>query len=424
MTDDIQSIVEMARAIDRETISPQDGIASAHARIAARDAEIRAFVTVDDVAPAMIDGALRGIAVGVKDIIDTSTMPTQMGSLIYEGWRPKADAAVITALRTAGATIIGKTHTTPFAHSDPTPTRNPWRTTHTPGGSSSGSAAAVAAGIVPLAIGTQTGGSTIRPAAYCGVCAIRPTYGLIPTVGVKCLSWSLDTVGVFARNARDVAYALAAITKSDDLYQKGDQYDVVRIGIARQEFAGTPQDESVTALDRAIDLVGKAGSIVRDTNLSSVFADAWEAHLVVQDFEARQALAWELAHEEARLPPVLKAALRAAESIGRNEYLQAQRTAASARAELARVFLEVDVLITYSAPGAAPATLETTGDARYDRLWSLMGGPCINVPGLVSADGMPVGVQVIGACGEDGKALAAAHFVERAICQQPCWAEA
>ena len=206
------SVIDIARRIDAGDLTPATSIRAAHDAIMAADTEINAFVHVDGAAQAQSTGPLRGVPVGVKDIIDTADMPTEMGSPIYAGWRPKADAPVVMALKRAGATPIGKTATTPFAYIDPAATHNPRDLAHTPGGSSSGSAAAVAAGMVPLALGTQTGGSIIRPASYCGVAAVKPSFRLIPTVGVKCFSWALDTVGMFAATVADVAYGLAAVT--------------------------------------------------------------------------------------------------------------------------------------------------------------------------------------------------------------------
>src|SRR5206468_6260383 len=175
------------------------------------------FVCRLDAARAANSGPLRGITVGVKDIMDTSDFPTEMGAQIYKGWRPRADAPVVAALKRAGATIIGKTTTTAFASRDPTATLNPRNGNHTPGGSSSGSAAAVAAGMIPLALGTQTGGSVIRPASFCGVAAIKPSFPLLPTVGVKCYSWTLDTVGLFAAGVNDLARGLSAMTHRPEL---------------------------------------------------------------------------------------------------------------------------------------------------------------------------------------------------------------
>src|SRR6202166_3521612 len=185
-------------------------------------------------------GPLRGIAVGIKDIIDTADLPTEMGSKIYRGWRPRADAPVVMLLKQAGATIIGKTTTTAFAANDPTATLNPRNHAHTPGGSSSGSAAAVAAGMIPLALGTQTGGSVIRPASFCGVAAVKPSFHLLPKVGVKCFSWTLDTVGLFAAGIEDLAYGPRAMTNRPELL--GDAtISAPRIGLVMQEFAGTPE---------------------------------------------------------------------------------------------------------------------------------------------------------------------------------------
>ena len=189
------SLADLQRRIASGELSPDDAIAQSHAAIEAKEKDVRAFVRHDKSAKAQASGPLRGIAIGIKDIIDTSDLPTEMGSKIYRGWRPRADAPVVMMLKQAGASIVGKTTTTAFASRDPTATVNPRNPAHTPGGSSSGSAAAVAAGMIPLALGTQTGGSVIRPASYCGVAAIKPSFQLLPTVGVKCYSWTLDTVG-------------------------------------------------------------------------------------------------------------------------------------------------------------------------------------------------------------------------------------
>src|SRR5215216_636547 len=210
------SLLEILRRIDAGETTPQDAIRAAHDAIGRADDEIRAFVHVDASARAGAEGPLCGIAVGVKDIIDTADMPTEMGSPIYAGWRPKADAPIVTALARAGATPIGKTATTPFAHLDPTPTRNPHNPAHTPGGSSSGSAAAVGAGMVPLALGSQTTGSTIRPASYCGVYGLKPTHGLVPRHGMFQLSRTLDHVGLFARSVDDLALLLELLAGYDD----------------------------------------------------------------------------------------------------------------------------------------------------------------------------------------------------------------
>jgi Asp-tRNA(Asn)/Glu-tRNA(Gln) amidotransferase A subunit family amidase len=408
------SLLKILSRIEAGETTPQDEIRAAHEAIARADDEIRAFVHVDATARAGREGPLRGIAVGVKDIIDTADMPTEMGSEIYAGWRPKADAPVVTALRRAGATPIGKTATTAFAHLDPTPTRNPRNPGHTPGGSSSGSAAAVAAGMVPLALGTQTGGSIIRPASYCGIAAIKPSYRLIPSVGVKTFSWALDTVGLFAATVPDVAYALAAVTGRADLRLDGTPA-APRIGVVAQDFAGAPEPGSAAALDRAAKAVETAGASVRWIDLPAILGEAWAIHPPLQDYEARQALAWEYANHRDRIPPNLRQLLDEAQAIDAETYDAARSTAHRARGALDEVFADVDVLLTFSAPGPAPATLKATGNARFNRLWTLMGVPCVNVPAVETGTGLPVGVQVIAPFGRDSQALAAAWFLERAL---------
>src|SRR3977135_3155252 len=211
------SLAELQRRIDSGDLSAETATEQTCEATDRHEKTIGAFVCRTKNARAANSGPLRGIAVGIKDIIDTSDFPTEMGSPIYRDWRPRADAPVVAMLKQAGATIVGKTTTTAFASRDPTATCNPRNHNHTPGGSSSGSAAAVAAGMIPLALGTQTGGSVIRPASFCGVAAIKPSFRLLPTVGVKCFSWTLDTVGLFAAGVRDLAHGLSAMTGRPEL---------------------------------------------------------------------------------------------------------------------------------------------------------------------------------------------------------------
>jgi Asp-tRNA(Asn)/Glu-tRNA(Gln) amidotransferase A subunit family amidase len=409
------SLLDLLRRIDAGELTPAAALRAAHDAIAAGDPAIEAFVHVDGAAQAGSAGALRGIAVGIKDIIDTADMPTELGSPLYAGWRPKADAPVVAALKAAGATPVGKTATTAFAFLDPAPTRNPRNPAHTPVGSSAGSAAAVAAGLVPLAFGTQTGGSIIRPASYCGVAAIKPSFRLIPTVGVKSFSWALDTVGLFAASVADAAYALAAVTGRPDLRIDGRAGEAPRIGVIVQDFAGDPEPDSAAALDAAARCAERAGARVPPIALPPIFGEAWAAHPNIQDYEARQSLAWEYAHHRDALPPLLRRLLDEAQTIPAETYDDSRRTAHHARGALDDIFAAVDVLVTFSAPGAAPRSLASTGSARFNRLWTLMGNPCVTVPGLGGGNGLPVGVQVIAPFGRDTRALLAAHFVEAAI---------
>ena len=408
------SLAELQRRIECGELSADAAIAQSNEAIGAHDKTIGAFVCRDENACAAGTGPLRGIAIGIKDIIDTSDFPTQMGSAIYRGWQPRADAPVVMMLKQAGATIIGKTTTTAFAATDPTATLNPRNHGHTPGGSSSGSAAAVGAGMIPLALGTQTGGSVIRPASFCGVAAIKPTYRSLPTIGVKCFSWTLDTVGLFAAGVRDLAHGLSAMTGRPELLP-GATTRGPRIGVVMQDFAGEPEAAGGEALRIATHAVEKAGTSVRALKLPEIVAEAWRIHPTVQNFEAHMAFAWEYRTQYDAMPPLLRGRLDESRDTTAAAYDEAREVARRARGALADVFEDVDILLTFSAPGAAPRGLDWTGDPRFNRLWTLMGVPCVNIPAYVADGGLPVGVQVIARFGDDTGALAAARFVEEAL---------
>ena len=408
------SLAELQRRIDSGDLSPDAAIAQSRETIDAQDKTIGAFVCRSKEARAGGAGPLRGIAVGIKDIIDTSELPTGMGSTIYRGWQPRADASAVMMLKQAGATIIGKTTTTAFAANDPTATLNPRNHDHTPGGSSSGSAAAVAAGMIPLALGTQTGGSVIRPASFCGVAAIKPSFRLLPTVGVKCFSWTLDTVGLFAAGVEDLACGLAAMTDRPELLG-GARVSAPRIGVVTQEFAGAPEAASEEALRVAGRAAERAGASVRAIALPRIAAEAWRIHTTIQQFEAHQAFAWEYRANYDAMPPLLRRRLDESVDITPAAYDEARAIAVRSRIALAETFEDVDVLLTFSAPGAAPKGLDWTGDPRFNRLWTLMGTPCVNIPAIVADGGLPVGVQVIARFGDDAAALKAARFVEAAL---------
>ncbi len=408
------SLADLQRRIETGELSPDAAIAQSHAAIEAREKDVHAFVRHDKSAKAQASGPLRGIAVGIKDIIDTADMPTEMGSEIYRGWQPRADAPVVMMLKRAGATIVGKTTTTAFASRDPAPTLNPHNLDHSPGGSSAGSAAAVGAGMIPLALGTQTGGSVIRPAAYCGTAAIKPSFRMLPTVGVKCYSWALDTVGLFGARAEDLARGLLAMTGRSE-FSGISPARSQRIGVVRQEFAGTVEAAAEEGLLAAIKAAERAGASVRTIDLSGSVQEAWRIRPIVQDYEAHRALAWEFSERHDEIAPMLRASLDATVGLTPKEYDEARRISRRGRRELGEVFEGVDVLLTYSAPGTAPAKeLATTGDPRYNRLWTLMGNPCVNVP-VLKVGGLPIGVQVIARFGNDPLALAAAWFLEDAL---------
>lgn len=407
------SLVDLRTRIRQGTLTPEAALDLSLQAIAAREPAIGAFAHLAEAPRAAGTGPLAGIAVAVKDIVDTADMPTQMGAALYDGWRPKADAAVVSALRRAGATIVAKSTTTAYASADPTATRNPHGPDRTPGGSSAGSAAAVGAGMVPLAIGTQTGGSVIRPGSFCGAAAMKPSFRLIPTVGVKCQAWTLDTVGLFAARVADLAAGLAAITGRES--GEGLAHPP-RLGIVRQDFAGEAEADGVAALEEAIARCGRMGARMVDVTPSPGIAHGWAIHGIVNEFEAAAALAFESEHEGAGMPPKVGAMLERGARISPAEYDEARRGANQARREAKDLFRDVDAILTYAAPGAAPKLdLGTTGDARYNRLWTLLGTPCISVPGLSGIDDAPVGIQVVAPFGRDARALAAAAFVEAAL---------
>ena len=404
------SVVDTLARIRSGAMAPAESIAAVGRAIDKHEGRIGAFVhrAAD---PRAGSGPFSGIAVGIKDIIDTADMPTRMGSALYDGWQPRADAAVVAAFRRAGATIVGKTTTTAFASLDPTPTRNPRAPGHTPGGSSAGSAASVAAGMIPLAVGTQTGGSVIRPASFCGVAAIKPSFRLIPTVGAKTYAWTLDTVGLFAAGVADLTVSLAVLTGRSMTCDLPEP----RVGIVRQGFAGPADGEGVAALEAAIVALERAGIRAFEVAAPSALAEAWAAQPTVQEFEGRVALGWEYDNHRDELPPKVRAQLEAGAAIGADAYDEARRLANQARREAKDLFRDVDAIITYSAPGAAPIGLTSTGDARFNRLWTLLGTPCVNVPGPTVPGLPPVGVQVVGPFGRDAVALAVAARLQGAL---------
>jgi Asp-tRNA(Asn)/Glu-tRNA(Gln) amidotransferase A subunit family amidase len=268
--------------------------------------------------------------------------------------------------------------------------------------------------MIPLALGTQTGGSVIRPASYCGVAAIKPSFRLLPTVGVKCYSWTLDTVGLFAAGVEDLARGLSAISNRPDLLPTAAT-ERLRIAVVTQDFAGAPDAASAEALRIAADAAQRAGASVGPLAMPEAVEQAWHAHETVQEFEAHQALAWEYRTQYDAMAPLLRAKLDESRDILPSDYDAARRSANRGRKALAKVFDDVDVLLTFSASGAAPKGLASTGDMRFNKLWTLMGVPCVNVPAYVAEAGLPVGVQVIARFGADARALVAARFIEAAL---------
>src|SRR5580692_6106965 len=267
------SVLDLVRRLDAGKTKPRAIVELCAETIEAREPEVGAFVALDIEAarkaadePRLSSSQLRGLPIGAKDIYDTADLPTQYGSPIYAGYRPRADAAAVSLVRRAGGLILGKTVTTQFAFMVPAGTRNPRNLAHTPGGSSSGSAAAVAAGMVPIAFGSQTAGSVIRPAAFCGVAGFKPSYRLIPTVGMKCLAWHLDTVGVFAAGVADAAFATAAITGRDLRVDRGAPA-TPRIALVRTQRWAQASEPMQAALEAAARAAERAGAALTELTL-------------------------------------------------------------------------------------------------------------------------------------------------------------
>jgi Asp-tRNA(Asn)/Glu-tRNA(Gln) amidotransferase A subunit family amidase len=417
------SALDLARRIEIGELTPRAVIDMCAEAIAAREKDVGAFVVLD------LDGArraadnpklaatpLRGLPVGFKDIFDTADFPTQYGSPIYAGFQPRADAAAVALTRRAGGIVIGKTATTEFATMVPAVTRNPHSLAHTPGGSSSGSCAAVAAAMLPIAFGTQTAGSVIRPAAFCGIAGFKPSYRLIPTAGIKDVAWHLDTAGVFGSGVADVAFVTAAVTGRDLRVDRSTPAPP-RIALVRSHLWPQASPAMQQAVESAARSAAAAGAKVVELTLPPILEEAYAAQFVIQDYETFRSRTFEYDRHRDQLGKQLREALDAAAAITADTYDAARRTSSRARQVFADTMADYDVILTPSAPGAAPHGLGSTGNPMFNRLWTLMGTPCVNVPGFYDGD-LPLGIQIVGRFGRDRAALEAALFVERAIARK------
>jgi Asp-tRNA(Asn)/Glu-tRNA(Gln) amidotransferase A subunit family amidase len=422
---------EVAAEIARGAISAEDYTGACLERIAVVESEVQAFAHLDPehaLAQARaLDrhkadggriGALHGIPVGIKDIFDTADYPTECGSPILAGRRPSADAAVVRKLREAGAVIIGKTVTTEFAYFHPGKTRNPRDVTRTPGGSSSGSAAAVAAGMVPLAIGSQTNGSTIRPAAFCGVFGAKPGHGLISRSGALTLSRTLDHVGAFARSVEDLALILDCIVGHDPADPDSRAFASPSFRAVAAEapplppsfaFVRTPmwdkaEPEAREALE---DLAKELGA--REVDLPADYGSAWDALRAIMAADMAYNLG-AFVDKGSEVSKPFSDLIAEGRKVTAVEYLAAVRDARRYTEGLSAIFEQLaDAIITLSARGVAPQGLDKTGDPVFCTLWTLTGLPSLNLPLLANADGLPIGVQLVGAPGRDERLLRTAN---------------
>ena len=368
-------------------------------------------------------GALHGVPVGIKDIIDTADMPTENGSVLHAGRTPSRDASVVSLLRAAGAIVMGKTVTTEFATRTPGKTRNPHNPAHTPGGSSSGSAAAVAAGMVPLALGSQTTGSTIRPASYCGVFGFKPTHGLVPRHGMFQLSRTLDHVGLFARSLEDIALLLGELAAHDE--RDPDSRPRARVpyrDVAAQEppltpmfaFLKTPLWDRVDpdAREAFEELVDHLGGRVEEIELVVSIDEVLEWQRAIGGAEMAISLRREWDNGRDKLSPALRSRIEHGRAVRAVDYLGARASIPELAASLTELFEQrYDAILTPAAFGTAPAGLESTGDPAFCALWTLCGMPALNVPLMQGANGLPLGVQLVGARHRDAQLLRTARWL-------------
>jgi Asp-tRNA(Asn)/Glu-tRNA(Gln) amidotransferase A subunit family amidase len=433
------SATEAARRIREGLLTSEDLVESCLERIREGEPEVRAWTFLEeDLARAQARaadesrrsgqpfGPLCGIPVGVKDIIDTSDMATENGTVLHKGRTPRNDAAVVAALRAAGAVVLGKTVTTECAYFHPGKTRNPHNPKHTPGGSSSGSAAAVAASMVPLALGTQTNGSVIRPAAFCGVYGFKPSHGLIPRTGILPLSRTLDHVGVFARGIDDVALLMEQVTG----YDAGDPDTRPRARIAFREvaseeppippvlaFVKTPHWERADADTKEAfgELRETLGDRLEEVDLFSSSTHVWDIHRTIMEAEMASNLErdWTLGRD--KLSQTLRDLIERGREVRAVEYQAALRAIGPMADKLDELFMErYDAILTPSAPGTAPKGLSATGDPAFCTPWTLCGVPSISLPLMQGENGLPLGVQLVGRRGFDARLLRTARWlVER-----------
>jgi amidase len=410
-----------ARAVEllsRREITAEALVQDCLDRIAAREDEVQAWEALD------ADGALRearridglrerpllcGLPVGIKDVIDTAALPTAYGSPHRRGHRPSRDAACVRTLREAGAIVLGKTVTTEYAVYQPGKTRNPHDPAHTPGGSSSGSAAAVACGMVPLAVGTQTAGSVIRPASFCGVIGWKPTFGWALMEGIHPIAPSLDTLGFFVRDLPDVPLTLAAFGAGPRALPAAPEKPL--LALCRTEMWERAEPAARSALEEAAATLARNGAEVRELQLPpAAFDRLGEAQIDIMGAEAAVAF-----RDEKEPSAKLREFLDAGARVSAERLAAAKAQAARCRREIESLLEPYDAALTLSAPGEAPAGLGWTGDPAFNRIWTLLGNPVASLPLLHGPRGLPIGLQLVGGIESDEALLAACRFALAAL---------
>jgi Asp-tRNA(Asn)/Glu-tRNA(Gln) amidotransferase A subunit family amidase len=414
------SAVEAARAIAEQRLTSLRLVTACLNRIDAREDVVGAWEFLDrahalDQATqcdnAAAKGPLHGVPVGIKDIIETSDKPTGFGSPIYRNNRTGRDAECVKLLRAAGAVILGKTVTTEFAVFAPGKTTNPHNRLHTPGGSSSGSAAAVADRHIPLALGTQTAGSVIRPASFCGVVGYKPSYARIPFDGVMLSSITLDTLGVFARSIDDAALLASVLAGVPFTDRASIAVANPRIGVFRTPWWEQAEPEMRNGVEATAEALARAGASVNELTIPG-FEELRAAHTKIMFRELAISRRYEYENHRSMLSGGLQQIIEKGRALGISEVQDAIRWARHGRAQISEAFAAHDVLLTPSAPGAAPTGLSSTGDPLFNMAWTLLGVPCITYPVAVSSQGLPIGVQVIGPVDCDDRLIATTKWMQ------------
>jgi Asp-tRNA(Asn)/Glu-tRNA(Gln) amidotransferase A subunit family amidase len=414
---------EARRRISAHTLTAEALVKSCLERIAAREPRTHAWAFLDpdeairqarklDRARRPL-GALHGIPIGIKDIIDTANMPTQYNSVIYRGHQPNRDADCVARLRKAGAIILGKTETSEFAYTAPAPTRNPHNIGHTPGGSSSGSAAGIADFMVPLALGTQTGGSTIRPASYCGVFAFKPSYRRISVRGVKSVAASYDTLGLFARSIEDLTLLNAVLRAEPIRPPRARPAAGLRIGYCQTPFWNKAERSTRSAMRQTVQTLRKAGIAVRDVDLPSDVVELSAGFNVIQAVEASWALGREYREHKKLLSGAMRRLIERGLAADADIVQHIREIHVRCLFAVDRIFDRYDALLTPAAPGE-PGKGNAVGDNEFNRIWTALHLPCLAIPTITGPNGLPVGIQLVGRRNTDNALLSIGETIVRA----------
>ncbi len=411
---------EASKLIAKREISSEELVKSCLVRIREREPTVQAWAHLDEKLALQAARAadaqppkspLHGIPFGVKDVIDSADLPTEYGSEIFKGHRPAKDAACIQRMKNAGAVLMGKTVSTEFATFRPGKTRNPHNPAHTPGGSSSGSAAAVGDAMIPLAFGNQTAGSHIRPGSFCGTCAFKPTWGTVDLTGIMPLEHSFDTLGYFARSFDDIATYYAVVRGSPPIEARDGLGRSPRVGFYRALERKYAEPASTTAVEAAAKRLQTLGAIVEEMELPMQFADLVDIHPIILNVGLTRSLKAVYDKDANRISDRLRGMIESGLSTPASTYRAAMDHADACRRDINAAFGAYDVLLCPSAPGEAPQGLEATGNPVFQLAWTLLHVPCASVPGAVGPKGLPVGVQLIGRQYDDDTVLAIAKWL-------------